>query len=515
MANAAVEDRQVDLAVRGMHCAGCVSSVEKALQDVAGVESAAVNLATQRARVTLSEPHPIPATDALIDAIRRAGFDAELTLQDSLDQQEADRVAALAQQRRRIGLAVVLGAPVLIVHFLHLFGVGAAVLEQRLIWIVEGILTVGVLYAAAGEMLRSAWRGLQHGRASMDLLVAGGALTGLMTGLLGVWLDNAGLVIFDVTVMIVIFVAIGKYCEAQARQRGAQALIALAQRLPQQAIRLVDGNPETIPVGDVALDDLLRVPAHAQVPVDGEIVSGQVSVDEAMLTGESTPVTRAPGDTLFGGTRVVDGVAEMRATAIGATSAVARIAKLVRDAQTAKPRWQRFADRAASVFVPAVLLLAAATLTFWLLVMQATPLWSIERAIAVLVVACPCALGLAIPTAVLVGTSRAAERGILIREPAALEAVAGAIEVVVDKTGTLTLGRPALERIERCSDTPEDDLLRWCASVERDSAHPFGRALVRSAAERGLEPQPVEDFTSAPGPRRAWACRGARGCRRQ
>ncbi len=489
--------RRVELSVRGMRCAGCVSSVERALKEAPGVIDASVNLATELATVTLAAGIETGAETTLTSAVRAAGYEARPALGASAIERERERAEQTSRHRRRVVLAFVLGLPVVIAHFLPqslVTSIGATA-----VGIIQAILTLAVFAGAAAPMLAGAVHSLRAARANMDLLVTLGASTAFASSLIGLVLGKPELVMFEAAVMIIMFVSLGKYFEARARRQASAAFEALLERVPRDAIRVVDGKAETVAIDVIAVGDIVRAAAHAAIPVDGEIVSGQISVDESMLTGEPLPVEHTAGERVFGGTRVVDGIADIRAVGTGATSAAARIAALISDAQAAKPPWQRLADRAASVFVPAVVLLAGATLLFWLTRDQADMIWALERTIAVLVVACPCALGLAIPTAVLVGTTRAAEKGILVRDPSALEAAGGAVEVVIDKTGTLTFGKPALTEIDVLGEGSREDILRWGAALAQHSEHPLARAMVSAALAQGVTPPKPDDFSSKPG----------------
>ncbi|MBP7746604.1 MAG: cadmium-translocating P-type ATPase [Phycisphaerae bacterium] len=484
---------RVELELGGLHCAGCIAAVEKALTTVPGVASASVNLATAHATVILAAAAPPPA-EALLAAVSRAGYQAWIATPGGPAAASADeRQRRLRGQQWRLLAATVLGLPVVAVH------VVPTLHPSRAGWLVLAVFTVGVFVTAAGPILVGALRALAARQANMDLLVSLGALTALLSGVIGVATHNHELILFDAAVMIVWFVALGKHLEARARGRAASALERLMARIPRAAQRVVDGRTETVPIDAVQPGDRLRVGAQTLVPVDGEIVSGRGTLNEAMLTGEALPVERAAGETVYGGTEVVDGLFELRATATGRTSAAARIAQLVADAQATKPPWQRFADRAAAVFVPVVLGLALATLAGWLWLADAALLPAVQRMIAVLVVACPCALGLAIPTAVLVGTTRAAEHGILVRNASALEAAGQVREVLLDKTGTLTLGQPALARVQLLDRADEATVLQAAAGLEQLSAHPLAQALVRAVRERGLNLPPAQDLHARPG----------------
>jgi Cu+-exporting ATPase len=485
---------RVELELQGLHCAGCVATVEAGLRRVPGVVAASVNLATERATVSLAAGTAPPPAAALIAAVKNAGYGARLAPRDTGPRADADeRTVGLRRERNRLILAALLGLPVLVGHL-----TGSAAMPAVL-WIGQGLLTLAVFVIAAGPMMVGAWRALAARRANMDLLVSLGAWTALASSLVGAASGRHELILFDAAIMIVLFVALGKYLETRARGRASAALEALAARLPRTALRVIDGDTETVPIGDIRLGDRLRVAAHTVVPVDGEILVGRATLNEALLTGESLPVERGVGGTIFGGTEVTDGLVDMRATAVGSESAAARIARLVAEAQASKPPWQRFADRAASVFVPAVLLLALATFIGWKWAAGAETSWALQRMIAVLVVACPCALGLAIPTAVLVGTTRAAEHGILVRDAAALEAAGQVGEVLLDKTGTLTVGRPTLEQVRLLDGSDENSVLQAAAALEQFSAHPLAHAVLQAARQRGLTPPEPANLHSQPG----------------
>ncbi len=503
MSPASKPGERLQFRIRGMHCAGCAASVERALRRVPGVTEAAVNLATGQATVTLTNDAPDDPGPCL-DAVRRAGYDAEPIAAGVVASGEHERRDDPARERRRLTLAVVLGLPLLGRHLAEAGPPGlvpvpvAAVLSLFAGWPAQATLTVAILIVAGGPMLLGAGRALVRRTANMDLLVSLGAVTALVASVFGVALHIHELMLFHAAAPIVLFVAVGKHLEARARGRASAALRALLARLPQTAQRVAGDAVETVALDDIRPGDVVRVPAHAAVPVDGDVLAGHGAVDESLLTGESLPRACGPGDRVLGGTRVLDGLLGVRATASGAESAAARIARLVADAQAAKPPWQRFADRVASVFVPAVVVLAVLTLLGWKLAGADTAA-ALTRMIAVLVVACPCALGLAIPTAVLVGTSRAAERGILVRDPAALEAAGRVRTVLLDKTGTLTLGRPSLQAVVPLGGRREEDVLRLVAAVEQHSEHPLARALVAAARERGLTWPAARELRSRPG----------------
>ncbi len=492
------QESHIELGIQGMHCAGCVANVQRSLRAVPGVRSADVNLATGRATVELADPAAPFESARLIQAVRQAGYEAEPIAPDAAPAVAAADTVHLRRRRLELLAATLIASPLLLAHLVHaipalpawLSALNHSLMHTPSGWLLQGAITVLVFALAGREMLRGAWRGVRSRVANMDVLVALGALVAFGSGVVGILLARANWILFDAAALIILFVAIGKHLEAGARGRATSALRGLAERIPRDALRIVGPRVETVPIAQVQPGDLLRVPAHALIPVDGTVVDGQGTVDESMLTGESLPVARRAGDQVFGGTRCVEGLLDMRATARGSESAAARIARLVEQAQSTKPPWQRLADRVAGIFVPVILGVAVLTGAGWLVFADAS--FAVERAIAVLVVACPCALGLAIPTAVVVGTTRAAERGILVRDAAALEVAGSVREIVLDKTGTLTRGVPSVTQIRSADGSPEAEILRAAGALEQMSEHPLARAIVLAAARRGLDlPQPT------------------------
>lgn len=488
----------LDLRIGGMHCAGCVSTIENAVRSLPGVSGAAVNLATNSAAVTLRSDAVSPAD--VLNAIRRAGYtvDSADSPQQAVAQRAAARRAELRSQVLRFVGAAILALPILLAHMLP----GPARLHwlahTRPGWLVQALLCAAVIAIGAGPMLRGAWTALRNRSGNMDLLVSLGVTVSFTAGLAGAALAVRELVLFESAAMIVLFVSLGKLLESLARDRASATLEALLTRLPRNALRISDGRIEAVPIDDIAPGDVLRIASPATTPVDGVIVAGSLALDESMLTGESLPVQRGVGDTVLGGTIASSGSADIRATSTGATCAAARIARLVEQAQATRAPAQRLADRAAAIFVPVVLALAALTAIGWILAGSGATA-SLTRAVAVLVVACPCAMGLAIPTAVLVGTSSAGSRGILIRNAEALESAATIDLVLLDKTGTLTAGTPVVRAVHAASGQTEHDLLAIAAGVAIGSTHPLSRATVNYAKTRGIKPRSADRHESSAG----------------
>lgn len=477
-----------------MHCGGCVGTVEQALRQCPAVATASVNLTTELARVELcSDPratvgeHEAEAIERIAAAVRDAGFEALPVggRRDSGNDRRAERQATLTRERRKLQIAAIVGLPLALAHLLPHEWLMVAGWHTLGGWLVQAALAALVVALAGATMLQ---RGLQsavrlHG--NMDALVALAVTASLATGLAGIALRQNGLLMFDAAALIVLFVGLGRVLEAGAQRAALSAFESLADRIPRRAVRVRDGESAEIDVDHVLPGDELLVAAPATVPVDADIVRGKLTLDESLLTGESLPVSRGVGEPLPGGALAVEGTAVVRATARGEQSAAARIAAMVESAQAGKTPWQRLADRVAGVFVPAVVALSLATFLGWWLVAGATAVEALTRAIAVLVVACPCAMGLAIPTAVVVASAAAAQRGILVRDGATFEAAASVDTVIFDKTGTLTRGVPAVTDIVAIGVATEAEVLRLAASAEQGSQHPLGRAIVAAARSRG------------------------------
>lgn len=464
--------------VAGMTCASCVRHVEKALTGTPGVRAAAVNLATATATVEGEA-----SFDALAAQVMEAGYELGRLQEETAAPIEAD----LGPARRRMLVALVLTAPLLLAMIpglgLHLPGG------------LQAALSAPVVFWTGWGFFRRASRQARHGQASMDTLIALGAGVAWLFACVE-WLNGAHHLSFETAAALVAFLLTGKYLEARAKSRATDALKELLALAPPTALRLgPDGAVTEVPVAELQPGDRVRVlPGHA-VPADGRVASGQAEVDESMLTGEPLPVPKGPGEGLVAGTVVHGSALEMEIQAVGARTQLARMAALVAQAQGSKAPAQDLADRISAVFVPAVLALALLTLAgWWLGTGSLAQAW--RPAVTLLVIACPCALGLATPVAVMVGLGAAARKGVLVRDAAALEALGQATDLAFDKTGTLTEGRPRLRRILPLSDLPEAALLRAAASLERDSEHPIARGLV---AAQGGDLASVTAFRAHPG----------------
>ncbi len=499
--------REVALNVDGMDCASCVAHVQRAALSLDGVRGCEVNLARGRALVRFDSALVAPGQVAA--AITAAGYPAEAQPDGpSPAAREEERYAHQRREAdawlRRAAIGLLLWFPVEATHWLRMgLGSHAARHGAGPDWMTWAALAAGTLslLLVGGGFYRSAWRALRRFTSNMDTLIAMGAsvaygysLTALAGYLAGWWRHLPDLYFMEAAGLLAL-ISLGHWLEARARQSAGRAIRELLQLAPDTALRLPpegegDGAGESVPVSALKIGDRVLVRPGDRVPIDGTIVAGPSSVDESLITGESLPVVRRPGDTAIGGTQNLDGRLIVRVTCVGAETALAQIVKLVERAQASKPAIQRLTDRIAAVFVPSVLLLALLTGLGWYFLGSADPAarWG-QIAVAVcsvLIIACPCALGLAVPAALMVGTGRGARLGILIRDIDALQQAERIGAIVLDKTGTLTEGRPAVQEVSPAAGLNEDELLRLAAGAERSSEHPLARAIVAAAGARGL-----------------------------
>jgi len=478
------------LDISGMTCAACSTRLEKVLRKQDGVVSAQVNLATEVATIAVAPG--VGSLAALTEAVARAGFGASPATTDQ-EARAAREAAERAHDRRELGMllgAAALSAPLLAPMLLMPLGID---------WSLPGwaqlALALPVQTIAGARFYRGAWASLRGGTANMDVLVALGTTSAFALSLYE--LAAGGALYFESAAVIITLVLLGKVLERRARRSTTRAIEALMALQPEVARVERDGALVEVPAEAVGRGEIVVVRPGERIPVDGAVLTGDSTADESLLTGESLPVPKAAGDQVTGGSINGDGLLRVETTAVGQDSALARIIALVEGAQADKAPIQRTVDRVSAVFVPVVVGLALVTLAVWLAL--GNPAESaILAAVAVLVIACPCALGLATPTALMVGTGAAARAGILIKDAEALERAHAVDVVVFDKTGTLTEGRPELRRLGAL-DGDEDELLALAASAQQGSEHPLARALLRAAEARDLSLDRVEAFRAVPG----------------
>ena len=506
--NASPAPDLLDMPIEGMSCAACSARVERALLEAAGVLSASVNLATATARIRFDPVATSP--QQLAAAVEHAGYQPVLpspaspqaTAQSEL---EARRPAEAARLHTRVVVGAVLCAPLLILAMSH--GRIPALAGDWNIW-AQLALATPVVFWTGWSFFARAIRGVLHGSLGMDVLVALGAgaswvyslVATLVPHALGPHAEHQG-VYFEAGAVVVELVLLGRLLEARATSRTTQAVAQLLANEPPVARVERDGGEIEVPIERLRVGDMVRVRPGERIAVDGIVEDGLSAVDESMLTGEGLPVDKRPGDPVCTGTTNTSGSLRVRATKVGEDTALRRIVGIVREAQGSKAPIARLADRVSAVFVPIVIVLALGTFALW---------WTLGggedrlrnalvAGVSVLVISCPCALGLATPTAIMVGTGRAARRGILIRSGEALETAGRVTTVVIDKTGTLTQARAVLAEVHAAPESSEDDVLRLAAALERHSEHPLARAIVEAAAARALPVPDVRSFEAIPG----------------
>lgn len=503
----AVPKNQIVLPIEGMTCASCVSHVERALKKTSGVLNAEVNLATEKATVqTLSSIPP----ETLIQAVRGIGYDVP-----ELDE-EMDPLAQDELKKRRIyqqlKLKVIVGAaftvPIFALVFWDKLGLqGLFPLSQQSNFFLQLLLALPVQFWAGLQFYRNAWLAAKHKTADMNTLIAVGTSAAFIYSLVATFTPEIfaveGLeshVYYDTAAVIIVLILLGRMLEARAKGQTSQAIKKLMGLQPKTARVIRDGQEIELPLTQIQNGDYVVVRPGEKIPVDGQVAEGHSSVDESMITGEPIPVEKHLGDMVIGGTLNKTGSFVFEATKVGKETALSQIIQLVEQAQGSKPPIARLADVIASYFVPAVIVIALATSVVWLLWGPTPALtYALLNAVAVLIIACPCALGLATPTSIMVGTGTGAAHGVLIRDAEALEIAHKVNTVVLDKTGTITQGKPALTDMVTVDGLEENTLLRLAASAEKGSEHPLGEAIVEAAQQRELSISKAEQFEAIPG----------------
>ncbi|MFV5483315.1 MULTISPECIES: heavy metal translocating P-type ATPase [Acinetobacter] len=496
----------IELSIDGMTCASCVARVEKALKKVSGVEQANVNLATERAWI---QPNATVSSQDLIRAIQKAGYDAKLLQHDSNEQHDKKNLEQ-QQLKRDLVISLILALPVFILemgsHMIPAFHMWVMHnIGQQQSWLIQFALTTLVLLLPGRRFYQKGIPALLRFAPDMNSLVAVGTLAAYSFSLVATFMpqllpEGTVHVYYEAAAVIVSLILLGRYFEAKAKGRTSQAIQHLIGMQAKTARIHRDGQIIEVPVAEVSSNTIVEIRPGERIPVDGEVVEGHSYIDESMITGEPVPVAKQVGNQVVGGTINQNGTLNIRATAIGEASVLAQIIRMVEQAQGSKLPIQALVDKVTMWFVPAVMLLAALTFIVWFIFgPEPTLTFGLVNAVAVLIIACPCAMGLATPTSIMVGTGRGAEMGVLFRKGEALQLLQDVKVVAVDKTGTLTEGKPTLTDFHVQSGFDADQVFALLASVEAKSEHPIALAIVQAATEKQVSLLPVTEFDSITG----------------
>ena len=488
------------LSIAGMSCAGCVASVEKALQAVTGVQSASVNFAEHTAQVSGDV-----AVEELITAVKAAGYDAaELRGKEDEAEKEVAELIYYRSLLRKAGVAGLVGIPLFVAGMAGWLP-GLVNPSGRIFWLLMGLATLAVLIYSGSHFFVGAWKAMRLHNANMDTLIALGTGTAWIYSMVVVAFPTAVPTLaqhayFEAAAIIIALINFGSALEMRARGKTSEAIKRLIGLQPKTARVLRDGQEVDMPIEEVGLAETLRVRPGERIAVDGVIIDGHSSIDESMLTGEPLPVAKQKGDEVVAGTINGNGTFLYQSQRIGKDTVLAQIIEMVRQAQATKPAIGRLADKVAAIFVPAVMIIAVFTFLAWFNLGQSLGIsYAIVATMTVLIIACPCALGLATPISIMVGVGRAASQGILIRNGEALQQAGRLTTVILDKTGTVTQGKPAITRLITMENRSEEEVLQLAASLEAVSEHPLAQAVVQAAEARQLSLTPVKQFTATAG----------------
>jgi Cu+-exporting ATPase len=492
-----------ELIIEGAGCASCVGKIESALKSVSGVENAEMNFAQRTVSVTGTA-----SPSALVKAVERAGYSAKVATSesdgDALAEKEQADWAYYKRLMREMTVALSLGVP-LMIYSLFVGEMTVTTATERVTWLVVGILTLGVLYFSGKHFFVGAWQSLKNHSANMDTLIALGTGTAWLYSMVVVLVPHlvpemARHVYFEATAMIIGLINLGLALELKARGRTSEAIKRLIGLQAKTARVIRDDKQLDIAIEDVLEEDVVRVRPGEKIPVDGKVIEGSTTVDESMLTGEPMPVEKSVGDDVVAGTINKSGSFLFQATRVGKDTALAQIINMVKRAQNSKPPIGRLADIISAYFVPVVMIIAVISALAWLNFGPEPALaFAVVSATTVLIIACPCALGLATPMSVMVGVGKAAEAGVLIRNGEALQTASKVSAMILDKTGTITLGSPKVTDVLVASEYDEQTVLQLAATLESGSEHPLAQAIVESARERGIETTKVSNFNAIAG----------------
>ncbi|MEQ6378082.1 heavy metal translocating P-type ATPase [Bacillaceae bacterium S4-13-56] len=489
-----VQIKKQDFDVSGMTCAACSSRIEKVLNKMPGVKNATVNLAGEAATVSFFDG--VVTEEDLMEKVKKIGY--EMTLKKDREDKANEKEEELAHKRNKVIISALLSLPLLYSMVDHFFGLNGPMFLMNP-WF-QMLLATPVQFIIGWQFYDGAYKNLRNGGANMDVLVAGGTSAAYFYSLVEALrtIGNPEYVphlYFETSAILITLILLGKYFEAMAKGRTTKAISELLNLQAKEATVIVNGEEKKVPIEKVQVNDLILVKPGEKVPVDGEVVSGRSAIDESMITGESIPLEKLEGDTVIGATINKNGTLKVKATRVGKDTALANIVKVVEEAQGSKAPIQRMADVISGYFVPIVVGIAFLTFAVWIFLVNPGnwPL-ALEAAIAVLVIACPCALGLATPTSIMVGTGKGAEHGILFKGGEHLEAAHKINTIVFDKTGTITKGKPEVTNYEG-----SDEILLLAASAEKSSEHPLADAIVQYAQEKNVQLVESEEFDAIPG----------------
>ncbi len=492
-----------ELIIEGAGCASCVGKIENALSAVPGVKSASMNFAQRSVTVT-----GIASTTELIAAVERIGYNAKSVGSESEDERLDEKEKADTQYYRKLmremTMALALGVP-LMVYGLVVGEMTVSTTTERVVWLIIGLATMAVMYYSGRHFYVGAWKSFVHHSANMDTLIALGTGTAWLYSMVVVFFpeqvpEMARHVYFEATAMIIGLINLGLALEVKARGRTSEAIKRLIGLQPKTATILRNDEEIAIKIEDLLLNDIVKVKPGEKLPVDGLVVEGKTSIDESMLTGEPIPVAKSIGDEVVAGTINKTGSILFKATRIGKDTALAQIINMVKRAQNSKPPIGRLADIISGIFVPIVMIIAIVSALIWLnFGPEPTVAFAIVSATTVLIIACPCALGLATPMSVMVGVGKAAEAGVLIRNGEALQTASKITAMILDKTGTITIGAPKITDIILTSIYDKTEILKYTASLESGSEHPLATAIVESAREANILISKVADFKAVVG----------------
>ena len=486
-------DERISIKIGGMTCVMCSRTIEEALRRLPGVADAVVNLAAEKALVTYNPAVTLPAD--MRKAVEDAGYQY-LGVEGELgaDEEEKVRARELKSRLKRLLVGFAVGIPLMVLMYLPIDFHHSSVAYLLL------LVSTPVFLYVAGPIFSAAWRALRHRSLNMDVMYAMGMGVSFAASVLGTFrlILSREFMFYDSAILLAAFLSMGRYLEAKAKGRTGEAIKRLVGLQPRMAVKVSAEGESEIPIQDVLVDDIILVRPGERVPVDGEVAEGMSYVDESMITGEPMPVRKEAGDAVVGGTLNQNSLLRIKARKVGKDTVLARIVRLVEEAQGSKPPVQRLADAVVAYFIPVVLAVALLVFVIWYVVLSSTLLFALTALISVLVIACPCALGLATPTAVTVGLGRGAELGILIKNGEALETSQRITVVALDKTGTVTRGAPEVTDVIPMQGD-ERTLLRLVAALERNSQHPLGRAVLAKAAEAGIEPPGASLFDTLGG----------------